>query len=202
MRSESFSGVVGILVLTAPALAQNATWGITGSALLGSSSTNYQVAAAPGVGGWSIGLVAGPLVSESNVELSAELGYARLNSALFDYGNNPGFGSGSAIFDTHFESIGLSAQLHWAPLGAHARVSPYLIGGLGWQAVRTTWAYNSDPSTGQSLTVGTLSYDGGIGVRVSRFFVEARATAVTNAPTPSGERANLYAFPVTLGVWF
>lgn len=187
-----------LVVFALPLAAQSVTWGVTGGATLGSPEDLYSLAAVSSIGGWTAGVTIGPRVPTSALDFRIDVSYSNL-------GNHAGkvldpFPVDPEWYDARFVTAGASADLVWNVLGAGKSTSPYLLAGLGWYAAQTT---TTDFFRTTTLTSGVLSYNGGLGFRFTRYFIEARAIVYRDVLQPYGaSRANIYSYPVTLGLWF
>lgn len=193
---------------TAP-LAQSGQIGISGGLTL--STPTQSVAGNSGWErtGWNLAIVFHPAPADASLSGTIVLSGASLSGA--PYSGAPGGASGSG----DYKIAGLSANGVWNVLASTS--GPYVLAGAGWFAVNTTstngWNPNNPnlpgggpPAGGigaASYTVGTLGLNAGLGVRISSFFVEARATMLQRAMTPDGSGSTrLVTVPVTVGIWF
>jgi hypothetical protein len=201
MRSATLVAVLALAATSASAQAMN--WGITGGATLGTPDDFYSVAAASTIGGWSVGAAIGDRSASRTLGLRVDLAYSNLhNPTAHVY--PPGMAVDPDAYSTQYETIGASADLLWNVLGPRRTTGPYLLGGLGWYAVKTRTEFPGSPQPTDITWTGALSYNGGLGFRFSRYFVEARAIAYDNVPTPlfGYGRTRIYSFPITAGFWF
>jgi hypothetical protein len=199
MKTLLLTSGLALTIAAAASPAQSPRLGITGGIVMGAQNDGYLIAAAPDVGGWSAGVTYGALSSYKVFNIRLDAGYSALNNGLI-FVNNPG-GCGCS-YSLNYQSLGAAATFTLDPLGAHARVSPYLLAGAGWYAVRSSSPNAGAVATTQSSTVGVIGYNLGLGVRISRMFVEARASMLDGVSTLQGSRERLWSYPVTIGYWF
>lgn len=160
--------------------------------------------------GWSAGAALQLGRQTEDVIYRFDAGYSRTGDLQSWCCNNPG-GGASETFNNNFSVLGASANFVATVLGRGASTKAYLIGGLGWYAVTSSGSNASDPSQpALSTTVGAFGWNAGLGMRFSRFFIEARYTVIKDGAVPysppgvqeSGQRQNLGTLPITVGIWF
>jgi len=192
------SCTVALLVAAGAARAQSWRIGVAGGVALGTPASGYSEVTGGSPGGWGAGLAFG-YRDDQYLALRIDAGFGALGGADYCVG-----GLGCAYIGTADYAIGgASASALWHPIGDQHTVSPYLIAGIGWYAVRgsTTLPVTEQAS---SSTLGTPGYSAGIGVSFSRFFVQGEFMQIAQAPVAPywSKRQSLYSVPVTVGYWF
>jgi hypothetical protein len=204
MKLSFVIGSALVLAAVHTAVAQDARFGIMGGAMVGVHTTGD--AAMPsqgGVGGWGLGVTYGPVISSSIVSLRIDAGFSKISGVNF---RGPAFDCAQGVtcssgYSSDYAIAGISAGIAANVIGAEHQVVPYVIGSVGWYGLRESAQVFSFDGV-EVKTAGALGYGGGIGVRMSRFFLEARASVISNVPTSAGTRENLVSWPIAFGFRF
>jgi len=202
MRARSFAALL-IAATVLPAAAQDSRLALTGAVALGMQGGGYQSFNTQDIGGWGLGVAYAPDFGSSFTG-RVDAGFGALNNGSF-WENNPG--GGGATYATDFQMAGASLNVMWRFLGVHHSVSPYIVGGAGLYAIRSMSTNVATMGTAPTQTIGSPVYNAGVGVQISKFFIEARAMRVQRALVPvdfeaNGHTVTLDAVPVSIGFWF
>ena len=198
--------VASLAIAAGSSLAQGASFGVTGGVSL--AAPVYSTGGSSGWerGGWTLGVS----IQDHALTEALALRFDLIGSAL----DNVALPGSLALSPASYHTAGLSADAVWNVTPGSRTAAPYFLVGAGWYAVRTGWKVGCNPndpggncgqawSADRSTTIGTLGYNAGLGLRVSRFFVEARAMYLSDVPTQTNARAtHLLTVPVTAGFWF
>jgi len=187
-----------LLAAATPLCAQGLRFGALGGIALGASTGTYDGVGVNSVSGWGAALTLAPDGLTDDLTARLDLGFAALGGQSFLLT----WPESQDQYDFDTGVLGGSLNLVWNFLGSGRRATPYFIGGVGYYGVRVQTAGPMLPGAANTSTEGVVGYNAGLGLRESKFFVEARLTTLKNVSVPALGRTDLYNVPITVGLWF
>ena len=194
MKRSLFGALVAIAALSAPVAAQGALLYRFG--ILGGWATPYGTVKDYAKSGWDAGItlaIGAPLVP---VSFRVDASYATMPGKPVTVG--PG-----TVSET-FNIYSATGNVVWNIIGNTLPTKVYLIGGIGYYNVQQTTSVTGLPPV-PSFKAGKFGYNAGVGVRFTKFFVEARWNDVQSGldlSAYSGGTTNLEFVPINVGILF
>jgi len=192
MKRSLLGALVALAAFWAPSAAQGASLFRFG--ILGGWATPYGTVKNYAKSGWDAGAtlaIGAPLVP---VSFRVDAGYASM-------GGKPQTVLTATATPT-FDIWSATGNVVWNIIGNTLPTKVYLIGGVGYYNVQQT--ISGLPAT-PSFKAGKFGYNAGLGVRFTKFFVEARWNDIQSGLDLSaygGGTTNLEMVPINVGILF
>ena len=190
MKRLVFTTLFALIAGAAPAAAQGTSLvkiGITGGWV-----TPYQTTKTYAKTGWDAGLtmqIAAPLVP---IGFRIDALYSTMDGAAQ---------TGAAIHVDNFTIYSATGNVVWTVFGTGMPTKFYVIGGIGYYSVSQQQTAASITTT---LTSSDFGYNAGLGVKLTKFFIEARWTNIDGGlmiPL-TGASQSLQIVPINVGIIF
>ena len=194
MKRFLLGTLVALAAFSAPAAAQGAS--LLRFGIFGGWATPYGTLKDYAKSGWDAGAtlaIGAPLVP---VSFRVDAGYASM-------GGKPvtvGIGTVSQTFDIW----SATGNVVWNIIGNTLPTKVYLIGGIGYYNVQQTVSVTGIPAV-PNFKAGKFGYNAGLGVRFTKFFVEARWNDIQSGLDQTaygGGTTNLEMIPINVGILF
>ena len=192
MKGLVFSTLFALIAGSAPAAAQGTS--LVKIGIQGGWVTPYQTTKTYAKTGWDAGLtmqIAAPLVP---VGFRIDALYSTMDGAAQ---------TGAAIRVDNFTIYSATGNVVWTVIGTGMPTKLYVIGGIGYYSVSQKQTIVAT-STSATLTSSDFGYNVGLGVKFTKFFIEARWTNIDGGlliPTTGGSQS-LQIVPINVGLIF
>jgi hypothetical protein len=192
MKRSLLATLVALAALSAPVAAQGVP--LTRFGIMGGWATPYGTVKDYAKSGWDAGVtlaIGAPLVPVS----------FRLDGS---YATMPGKPQLGGTVTPTFNIWSATGNIVWNIIGNTLPTKVYLIGGIGYYNVQQTIAVTGVPPLPTS-SAGKFGYNAGLGVRFTKFFVEARWNDIQSGLdlTAYGKgTTNLEMIPINVGILF
>ena len=192
MKRLVFTTLFALIAGAAPAAAQGTSLvkiGITGGWV-----TPYQTTKTYAKTGWDAGLtmqIAAPLVP---IGFRIDALYSTMDGAAQ---------TGAAIHVDNFTIYSATGNVVWTVFGTGMPTKFYVIGGIGYYSVSQKQTVVAT-STSATVSSSDFGYNIGLGVKLTKFFIEARWTNIDGGLLiPStGASQSLQIVPINVGIIF
>ena len=186
--------LVAIVALAAPVptLAQGATFGVTGGWYL-----PYATAPFSSNAGWNIGAVLRLGAPRRPLALRVDATYSDIGTTLSYTVPD----AGTLAVSNQIRIWSATGNVVWTIFGNDRPTALYVIGGVGFYYVQQI----VEDFPGYALYRNALGYNGGLGFRYDRVFIEARwnsIQSVTNFTAFGSGGGNVEFLPINAGVFF
>ena len=194
MKRSLFGTLAALVVLSAPMAAQGVP--LTRFGIYGGWATPYGTVKDYAKSGWDAGVtlaIGAPLVPVS----------FRIDASYATMGGKPVTVGPGTVSET-FNIYSATGNVVWTIIGNTLPTKVYLIGGIGYYNVQQTTSVTGLPAV-PSFKGGKFGYNAGLGVRFTKFFVEARWNDIQSGldlSTYGGGTTNLEMIPINVGILF
>jgi len=192
MKRSLLGTLVALAALSAPVAAQGVP--LTRFGIMGGWATPYGTVKDYAKSGWDAGVtlaIGAPLVP---VSFRVDGSYATM----------PGKPQLGGTVTPTFNIWSATGNIVWNIIGNTLPTKVYLIGGIGYYNVQQTIAVNGVPPLPTS-SAGKFGYNAGLGVRFTKFFVEARWNTINGGLDGSAygqSSQSLEMIPINVGFLF